>query len=358
MLKKSYLIIFIILLNFMKRLNTSLKFSSVFNFHRQLPNRSFSTLIIPDMNESKLHINNYKTLLDASSKLSSPVKVLLYGKNISKETIKEASSDVSEVFVVENDKLENSTSEYLSHIVTILQQKENFTNIIASSNNFGKNLIPRIGGILNNEPLSEISKVIDSSTNTFQRFIYAGNALCTVKNIQKLNLLTIRLTSFNKKELTYKEAKITQIKEFDLSTVKSTTFVENIVAKSDKPELGSASVVISGGRALKSSENFKLLDDLAECFKGSAIGASRAAVDAGYCGNDLQIGQTGKTVAPDLYIAIGISGAIQHIAGMKDSKCIVAINTDPEAPIFNIATYGLVGDLFKVIPELTQKLKH
>lgn len=336
----------------MKRIQYSLK------SYKQISIRPFSTLIIPDMNESKLHVNNYRTLLDAASKLSSPVKVLLYGKAVSSETIKAASSDVSEVFVVENDKLENSTSEYLSHIIANLQNKENFTNIIASSNNFGKNLIPRVGGILNNEPISEISKVIDSNTSTFQRFIYAGNALCTVKNTQKLNLLTIRLTSFNKKELKQTEAKVTEIKDIDLSNVKSATFVENIVSSSDKPELGSASVVISGGRALKSSDNFKLLDDLAGCFKGAAIGASRAAVDAGYCGNDLQIGQTGKTVAPDLYIAIGISGAIQHIAGMKDSKCIVAINTDPEAPIFNIATYGLVGDLFKVIPELTQKLKH
>lgn len=317
--------------------------------------RSFSTLIIPDIqNGSKLHLSNYRTLLKAAEQLSTPTKVLLYGNKVNDETIKEASSQVDEIFVVEDDKLLNPTSEYLSHIVGKLYEKEKFDNIIASSNNFGKNLIPRIGGLLNVEPISDVSKII--SKNTFQRFLYAGNALSTIENTQKLNLISIRLTSFDKNELTHKETKVTKFNQ-SFDNVRSSTFVKDIVASSDKPELGSASVVISGGRALKSAENFKLLEELATCFKGAAIGASRAAVDAGYCGNDLQIGQTGKTVAPDLYVAIGISGAIQHIAGMKDSKTIVAINTDPEAPIFSYATYGLVGDLFKIVPELTEKLK-
>ena len=317
--------------------------------------RSFSTLIIPDIQHgSKLHLSNYKTLLKAAEQLTTPTKVLLYGKKVSDETIKEASSQVDEIFVIEDDKLLNPTSEYLGHIVQKLYENEKFDNIVASSNNFGKNLIPRIGGLLNIEPISDVSKII--SKNTFQRFLYAGNAISTIENTQKLNLISIRLTSFDKKELAYKETKVTKI-NISFDNLRSSTFVKDIVASSDKPELGSASVVISGGRALKSSENFKLLEELSTCFKGAAIGASRAAVDAGYCGNDLQIGQTGKTVAPDLYIAIGISGAIQHIAGMKDSKTIVAINTDPEAPIFSYATYGLVGDLFKIIPELTEKLK-
>jgi electron transfer flavoprotein alpha subunit len=178
-------------------------------------------------------------------------------------------------------------------------------------------------------------------------------------------LLTIRLTSFDKSEGGDKKSDVhvenldgkKEIEEALLKT-KSSKFLENISAKSDKVELTQAKVVVSGGRALKSAENFKLVEDLANCFENSAIGASRAAVDAGYVPNELQVGQTGKVVAPDMYFAVGISGAIQHVAGMKDSKVIVAINSDADCPIFNIATYGLVGDLFKILPELTEKIKN
>lgn len=321
-------------------------------------NKYFSTLIIPDINTntSTLHINNYKTLLKSAENLTSPIKVLLYGHKIPDSLIETVSVEgIEELIIVEDDHLLNPSSENLSQIISSIQKEYNFKSILMSSNNFGKNIIPRLGGLLNVEPLSDVSKII--SNTTFQRYLYAGNAISTVENTQNLNLLSIRLTSFDKKEIKSKHVQRLHFKKYDISHVRSSKHIENITVQSDKPELGSASVVISGGRALKSADNFKLLDDLSKCFKGAAIGASRAAVDAGYCSNDMQIGQTGKTVAPELYIAIGISGAIQHIAGMKDSKYIVAINSDPEAPIFSIASYGLVGDLFKIVPELTEKLR-
>lgn len=305
-------------------------------FRKFSSTKAFSTLIVPEIGvNGKLHVN-YQTLLKAGSQLSSPLKVVLYGSKVEEEHIKAASQFVDEVLVVEKDNFDNPTSEEISDVIKHLHRSYNFSNIIASSNNFGKSIIPRVAGQLGLEPIAEVSKILGN--NTFERNIYAGNAVATVKNSQSVNLMTIRLTSFDKQELNNPTSpKITKVSGINFS--RSAVHIENIVSKSDKPELGSAAVVISGGRALKSGDNFKLLDELATCFKGAAIGASRAAVDAGYCANDLQVGQTGKTVAPNLYIAIGISGAIQHIAGMKDSKVIVAINTDPEAPIFNVSLY-------------------
>lgn len=316
-----------------KKLMTNTSLNKLFcNFRYNF----FSTLIVPEINNGKVHLNNFKTLLKASEQLSTP-KVLIYGDKVSEDTIKSASYCADEIFVVEHPSLANPTSESISAVVEQIHKENNLKYIIASSNNFGKNFIPRVGGLLNIQPISEVSKILGD--NKFERFIYAGNAVSTVESSQPNNLLTIRLTSFDKKELeSPSNPKITKV-DVNLDGIVTAVHEEDIIAQSDKPELGSASVVISGGRALKSADNFKLLDDLATCFKGAAIGASRAAVDAGYCGNDLQVGQTGKTVAPDLYIAIGISGAIQHIAGMKDSKTIVAINTDPEAPIFSVRFY-------------------
>lgn len=304
--------------------------------HNTIINRRFSTLIIPDINSEKGRVNSsFQILLKASESLNSPNSVLLYGEKIKEEMIQDVSYYVDNIYIAEHQKLKQPTAEYLSHIVLNLQKTHNFKNILTTSNNFGKNFLPRLAGMLKIEPISDVSKILGS--NKFQRYIYAGNVLSTVESSQNTNILSIRLTSFNAKELKEKSSpKINKINCDEIDKIKSTKFVENILSSSDKPELGSAKVVISGGRALKSSENFKILDDLAKCFKGAAIGASRAAVDAGYVPNDLQVGQTGKTVAPDLYFAIGISGAIQHVAGMKDSKCIVAINTDGEAPIFNV----------------------
>jgi len=196
----------------------------------------------------------------------------------------------------------------------------------------------------------------------FLRPTYASNALTEVKSSDKIKFLTVRATNFEKYQ--GKGGKIESVEKVDFEPIYSklnkdtlTKFVKEELVSGDKPELTSAKIVVSGGRGLKNGENFKLLDDLANALGNCAVGASRAAVDAGYVPNDMQIGQTGKVVAPDLYIAIGISGAIQHLAGMKDSKIIVAINKDPEAPIFQVANYGIVGDLFKIIPELTEKVK-
>lgn len=222
-------------------------------------------------------------------------------------------------------------------MVAEIDKKFKYDNVIAGSNNFGKNFLPRVGGLLNVQPLSDIIKI--ENKNTFFRYFYAGNALCKVQSAQKPNVLTIRLTAFERAVEAENSATIVDLNKelnIDFSKIRSSTFVESLSAKNDKVELSGAKVVISGGRALKSKENFKLIEDLASCFDQAAIGASRAAVDAGYVANELQVGQTGKVVAPELYIAVGISGAIQHIAGMKDSKVIVAINNDPDSAIFNV----------------------
>ena len=222
----------------------------------------------------------------------------------------------------------------MATITESVQKKNNYDNIISSSNNFGKDFIPRAAGLLDVQPLSDVSKI---EKNIFYRYLYAGNVLSKFESNQKPNILTIRLTSFDKSQEGDNQAVVESLQlDINLSDVKSTKFVENMTPNSDKIELGAAKVVISGGRALKSKENFKLVEDLASCFDSAAIGASRAAVDAGYVPNELQIGQTGKVVAPELYIAVGISGAIQHVAGMKDSKVIVAINNDADSPIFNV----------------------
>lgn len=233
-------------------------------------------------------------------------------------------------------------------MTSLVNKKYNYDFILSSSNNFGKNFLPRLGGLLDVQPISDIAKI--ESKSVFHRYFYAGNAISRVESNQKPNIMTVRLTSFDKAEQSDNSAEVEIISEqiqADFSTQRQSKFLENIESKSEKVDLGSARVVVSGGRALKSKENFKVLDDLAACFDNCAIGASRAAVDAGYCPNDLQVGQTGKTVAPDLYFAIGISGAIQHVAGMKDSKVIVAINSDQDAPIFNVHLKNFLNFFYK-----------
>jgi len=222
---------------------------------------------------------------------------------------------------------------------------------LASATNFGKNFIPRLGALLDSAPVSDVIAVINE--NTFKRPMYAGNAIATVEMSDKVKLLLIRPTAFDKAEATGGSAS-TSAASYDGSAGLS-TFVSAHTVKSDRPELTAARVVVSGGRGMKNGENFSLLYALADKL-GGAVGASRAAVDAGFVSNELQIGQTGKVVAPELYIAVGISGAIQHLSGMKDSKTIVAINKDKEAPIFQVADYGIVDDLFKVVPQMTKKV--
>jgi len=303
-------------------------------------------LVIADHNNITLQ-SSILNVIKAGSELGS-VDVLVAGnkcKSVCEQVVKLKS--VKKVFLYDKDYLQNPIAENITEIVLAKQKQENYTHILAPANSFGKNIIPRIGGKLDVQPISEILKIIDEST--FIRPIYAGNALVTLKSNDPVKVMTVRATAFPKIEEGGSGQIVTEQAPPPFS---GTQFISQTLQKSERPELTSAKIIVSGGRALKSGDNFKILYDLADKLK-AAVGASRAAVDAGYVPNDLQIGQTGKIVAPELYIAIGISGAIQHLAGMKDSKVIVCINTDPEAPIFQVSDYGLVGDLFKVVPELT-----
>ena len=226
-----------------------------------------------------------------------------------------------------------------------------FTHLAAPASSLGKNLMPRVAALLDIQQISEVAGVIDA--DTFVRPIYAGNAMATVKSADAKKVLTVRAASFDAVPATGGSARIETVAAPAASTLSA--FIGREGVKSERPDLTSARIVVSGGRAVGSAENFHMIDALADRL-GAAVGASRAAVDSGYAPNDHQVGQTGKIVAPDLYIAVGISGAIQHLAGMKDSKFIVAINKDEEAPIFSVADYGLVGDLFTLVPELTAEL--
>lgn len=248
--------------------------------------------------------------------------------------------------------MNHGVAENVSKLVLDLQKKNNYSHVVASATNFGRNIVPRAAVKLDVAPIADVTGVIDEST--FERPIYAGNVLSKVKSKDAVKMLTVRSTAFDKAAVGSNSAPVEAVEgAYDAGKAK---FVSEELVKSDRPELTSASIVVAGGRALKSAEGFKdVIYPLADKLN-AAVGASRAAVDAGYVANDLQIGQTGKVVAPTLYIAVGISGAIQHLAGMKDSKCVVAINKDAEAPIFQVADLGLVDDLFKAVPELTQKL--
>ncbi|XP_073126579.1 electron transfer flavoprotein subunit alpha, mitochondrial isoform X2 [Henckelia pumila] len=268
---------------------------------------------------------------------------------------------ISKVLIADSDKFTYPLAEPWAQLVRIVQQKGSYSHIIAGSGSFGKNILPRAAALLDISPITDITEI--QGSHQFVRPIYAGNALSTVRYTgTNPCMLTIRSTSFPLGPMpTRSDSDAAPLEKVDLSAldedgaIGKSKYINLSSQDSERPDLGNARVVITGGRALKSAENFKMIDKLAEKL-GAAVGATRAAVDAGYVPNELQVGQTGKIVAPELYMAFGVSGAIQHLAGMRDSKVIVAVNKDADAPIFQVADYGLVGDLFEVIPELLEKI--
>ncbi|MEO9273827.1 FAD-binding protein [Marinomonas sp. 5E14-1] len=289
-------------------------------------------------------------VVTAATKIDSEVHLLVAGFEC--QTVVEQAAQVSgvmKVMVADNAVYEHQLAENVSKLV--VEIASDYGHILAPATTTGKNTLPRVAALLDVAQLSDVIKV--ESPDTFVRPIYAGNAIATVKSTDTVKVMTIRATGFDASSAQGGNAErevLSQVIASDRSR-----FVKEQLAESDRPELTAAGVIISGGRGMGNGDNFKLLEGVADKL-GAAIGASRAAVDAGFVPNDLQVGQTGKTVAPDLYIAVGISGAIQHLAGMKDSKIIVAINKDEEAPIFQVADYGLVADLFEAVPELENSL--
>ena len=286
----------------------------------------------------------------AASQIDAEVHAVIIGQN-NENAAKKLSElpVVKKVISIEAPHYENFTAENFAP--AIVKLAENYSHIVCSANTFGKNLMPRIAAHLDTSQVSDIIKVI--SPDTFLRPIYAGNAFATVKTNDTKKCVTIRPTSFEPCESSGGTATIEKGEAGE--EFSNTKFIKREEIKSDRPELGTARIVVSGGRGMQSGDNFKLITEVADKL-GAAIGASRAAVDAGYISNDHQVGQTGKVVVPDLYIAIGISGAIQHLAGMKESKVIVAINKDGEAPIFSVADYGLEADLFEALPQFMEEL--
>jgi electron transfer flavoprotein alpha subunit len=285
----------------------------------------------------------------AATAIGGEIHVLVAGSNARPAADAAAKiAGVAKVLLAEDAAYEHALAEDVANLVVKLAG--GYSHALAPATSFGKNVMPRVAALLDVAQISDISGVV--SPDTFVRPIYAGNAMATVQTSDKIKVVTIRPTNF-KAVGTGGSAAIEQIGGEGAKGLSS--YVGAELSKSERPELTSAKIVVSGGRGMGSGENFKIIEALADKL-GAGVGASRAAVDAGYVPNDYQVGQTGKVVAPDLYIAVGISGAIQHLAGMKDSKTIVAINKDEEAPIFQIADYGLVGDLFKAIPEMDQEL--
>ncbi|MFA5959842.1 MAG: FAD-binding protein [Tatlockia sp.] len=310
-----------------------------------------STLVVVEHNNSTLHANTLH-VVTAALALDKPVVLLVMG--LACQAVAEQAACIAGVHAVwlcDNPCYAHQLAE--NSVKLIQSIASSFSAILAPSSTFGKNLLPGVAAKLNVAQISDVTRIVDNTT--FEHPIYAGNALETVRVLDKIKVLTIRSTAFEAVTNTQNPCSIDCLDKVIES--KDTVFIKHALNESARPELGSAKVIISGGRGLQNAEKFKLIEELADLL-GAAIGASRAAVDAGFVPNDYQVGQTGKVVAPNLYIAIGISGAIQHIAGMKDSKVIVAINKDPDAPIFQVADYGLVGDLFVLVPQLIEQLKH
>ena len=306
------------------------------------------TLVIAEHDKGVLKPETNKTIT-AAVKLGFDVDLLIAGENLSAMSEQAASiAGVSSVLIADDAAYAHQLAENLADLV--LSLADNYSHIVASATTTGKNFMPRVAALLDVAQISEIIDVIDA--DTFKRPIYAGNAIATVKSLDSKKVITVRASSF---DIASEQAPVAVTSVTGKGSVGLSEFVSEEQTESERPELTAAPVVISGGRGMQNGENFALLNGIADKL-GAAIGASRAAVDAGFVPNDMQVGQTGKIVAPQLYIAAGISGAIQHLAGMKDSKVIVAINNDPEAPIASVADYFLEADLFEALPELTSKV--
>ena len=307
-----------------------------------------TALVIAEHDNASLKGSTLNTIT-AAVQCGGDVHVLIAGHNASGAA--EAASriaGVTKVILADAPHFAEGLAENIAEQVLALAS--GYSHILAPATAYGKNIAPRVAAKLDVAQISEITKVV--SPDTFERPIYAGNAIATVQSADSVKVITVRTTGFDAAAAGGNAAVETVSAAADFG---KSAFVSRELAKSDRPELTAAKIVVSGGRGMGSAENFKLLEPLADKL-GAAMGASRAAVDAGFVPNDWQVGQTGKIVAPQLYIAVGISGAIQHLAGMKDSKTIVAINKDPEAPIFSVADYGIVGDLFEVVPQLVSEL--
>jgi len=314
--------------------------------------RHGSTLVLAEHDNATL---NPATLnaITAAKAVGGDITCLVAGTSCDAVAKEVAGLDgVSKVLVAENAAYAGFLPEKLTPVLLASQDQFKFTHIFAGASALSRGLLPRVAAKLDVSPISDIIGVKDA--DTFVRTIYAGNAIMTLKSVDPVKVVTVRTTAFEQAEAGGAAAPVEAAPGGAESNLVS-EFVGQELSKSDRPDLGSAKVVVSGGRGMKTGDNFTMLYDLADKM-GAAVGASRAAVDAGMVPNDMQIGQTGKIVAPELYIAVGISGAIQHLAGMKDSKVIVAVNKDAEAPIFQVSDYGLVADLFKAVPEMTEKI--
>ncbi|XP_037079748.1 electron transfer flavoprotein subunit alpha, mitochondrial-like [Pollicipes pollicipes] len=311
-----------------------------------------STLVVAEHADNKLNAITLSAIT-AAKEIGHEITCIVAGancKNVAAEVAKVGG--VSKLLVAESEALEGALAERVAPILLAAHKQFNFSHIVAGATAFGKSVLPRVAAKLDVSPISDIIGI--KGADTFVRTIYAGNAIMTLKSTDPVKVVTVRGTNFEPAAAEGGGAaeEPAPAAEHDAA---ASQYVGQELSKSDRPELTSAGNVVSGGRGLKSGENFELLYKMADKLN-AAVGASRAAVDAGFVPNDMQVGQTGKIIAPDLYIAVGISGAIQHLAGMKDSKTIVAINKDPEAPIFQVADLGLVADLFKAVPEMTEKL--
>jgi electron transfer flavoprotein alpha subunit len=308
-----------------------------------------SILVVAEHSNTELNASALHTVTAAQA-IGGDIDILVAGKDCGAAAEAAAKvAGVNKVLVADNEAYEHNLAENIAPLIA--EVGKGYSHILASATTGGKNIMPRVAALLDVQAISDISSV--ESEDTFKRPIYAGNVIATVQSSDSIKVITVRGTSFDEAEAEGGSGSIENLDVVHKS--EKSEFVGEELAESDRPDLTAAKIVISGGRGMQNGENFEMLNRIADKL-GAAVGASRAAVDSGFVPNDMQVGQTGKIVAPDLYIAVGISGAIQHLAGMKDSKVIVAINKDEEAPIFQVADYGLVADLFKALPELEEKL--